>query len=66
MSVRRNSTPETTASQQRVAAKERSRAEDAAALASGQKTRERLRAENSHFRRIAHEPIQWDKTKRLS
>ena len=48
---------------QRAAEKQRSRDEDARALASGEKTREQLRLENSHFRELAHEPIQWDGTR---
>jgi hypothetical protein len=50
----------------RVAAKEQSRAADARALSTGEKTPEQLRAENSHFRSFAQEPILWDKVKRLS
>jgi hypothetical protein len=49
----------------RAAAKQRSRDEDALALASGEKTREQLRVENGHFRQIAHEPIQWHKMRRI-
>jgi len=60
-----NCEAELTASE-RAAFKERSRAEDAKALATGRKTPAQLRDENSPFRRIAHEPIQWDKNKRLS
>jgi hypothetical protein len=45
----------------RAAEKQRSRDADARAVATGEKTREQLRLENSHFREIAHEPIQWDK-----
>lgn len=44
----------------RAAEKAASRAADAEALATGTKTREQLRAENGHFRGIAHEPIRWD------
>jgi hypothetical protein len=50
-------------SSERAAEKQRSRDEDARALASGAKSRKQLRLENSHFRLIAHEPIQWDKTR---
>lgn len=49
---------------ERAAEKQRSRDADAAALKSGEKTREQLREENSHFRNIAHQPIQWDKMRR--
>lgn len=45
---------------ERAAEKQRSRDADAAALAAGEKTREQLREENSHFRDIAREPILWD------
>jgi hypothetical protein len=48
----------------RAAEKQRSRDEDARAVAAGEKTREQLRVENSHFRDIAHEPIQWDEMRR--
>lgn len=47
---------------ERAAEKQRSREADARALATGTKTREDLRRENSHFRAFAHDPIQWDKT----
>jgi hypothetical protein len=50
----------------RNAEKAASRAQDAADLASGKKTREQLRRENSHFRELAQAPILWDKIKRLS
>jgi hypothetical protein len=46
----------------RAAQKQQSRKADALALASGAKTREDLRRENSHFREIAHDSIQWDDT----
>lgn len=49
-------------SAQRAAEKQRSRDEDAAAIASGAKTQAQLREENSHFRHLAHDPINWDKT----
>ena len=49
---------------ERAAEKQRERDADARALAAGVKTREQLRLENSHFRDIAHEPIQWDKMRR--
>lgn len=45
----------------RAAEKQRSRDADAQALESGAKSPEALRRENSHFRHLAHEPIQWDK-----
>lgn len=48
----------------RAAEKQRSRDEDVRAVASGSKTLEELRLENSHFREIAHEPIQWDQMRR--
>lgn len=48
---------------ERAKQKQQSRDEDAEALASGKKTAEQLRLENSHFRHVAHEPIQWDKCK---
>jgi hypothetical protein len=48
--------------EERQAEKQRARDQDAADLASGRKTREQLREENSLFRRIAHQPIQWDLT----
>lgn len=47
---------------ERAAQKQRSREQDAEDLASGRKTREQLRLENSHFRELAHEPILWDET----
>jgi hypothetical protein len=50
------------APQVRASEKQRSRDADARALATGVKTREDLRRENSPFRALAHEPIQWDKT----
>lgn len=46
---------------ERAAEKQRSRDADAQALASGTKTAEQLRIENSHFRDIAKEPIDWSK-----
>ncbi len=46
----------------RAAEKQSSREADARALATGAKSRDDLRRENSHFRELAHEPIQWDKT----
>jgi hypothetical protein len=46
---------------ERAAQKQRARDADERAIASGEKTREQLRLENSHFREVAHEPIQWDK-----
>ena len=49
--------------EERAAEKQASRDKDAADLASGAKTREQLREKNSHFRDVAHDPIQWDKTK---
>jgi hypothetical protein len=51
---------------ERAADKQRSRDADEHALATGEKTPAQLRLENSHFRVIAHEPIQWHKTKRLA
>lgn len=51
-------------STERAAEKQRSRDTDTAALRSGEKTRAQLRDENSHFRDIAHQPIQWDKMPR--
>ena len=47
----------------RAAKKQRSRDEDQRALTTGVKTREDLRLENSHFRELAHDAIQWDKTR---
>lgn len=46
----------------REAQKQASRDADAQALADGSKTREQLREENSHFRDVAHDPIDWDRT----
>jgi hypothetical protein len=48
--------------EERAAEKQRSRDEDARALATGAKSRDDLRRENHHLRAIAHDPIQWDKT----
>jgi hypothetical protein len=45
----------------RAAQKQRLRDADQRAVACGEVTREQLRLENSYFREIAHEPIQWDK-----
>lgn len=50
---------------ERAAEKQRSRDADARAVETGEKTREQLRVENSHFHEIAHEPIQWDKMRRI-
>jgi hypothetical protein len=47
---------------ERAAEKQRSRDADERAVASGVKSREDLRLENSHFREIAHKPILWNKT----
>lgn len=49
---------------ERAAEKQRSRDADVRAVARGEKSREQLRLENSHFREIAHEPIQWDQMQR--
>jgi hypothetical protein len=46
----------------RAAEKQRSRDADERAVASGVKSRDDLRRENSHFREIAHKPILWHKT----
>jgi hypothetical protein len=46
----------------RAAEKQRSRDADARAVVTGSKSRDALHRENSHFRELAHEPIQWDKT----
>lgn len=46
----------------RAAEKQRSRDADERAVASGAKSREDLRRENSHFREIARKPILWNKT----
>jgi len=54
---------ETFDANERAAEKQRSRDDDARALASGAKSRDQLRLENSHFREFAHEPIQWEKTR---
>lgn len=40
-----------------------SRLQDHHDLESGTKTPEQLRLDNSHFREVAHEPIEWEKTK---
>jgi hypothetical protein len=49
--------------QEREVAKQRTREADAHALATGAKSQDELRDENSHFREIAREPIQWHKTR---
>jgi hypothetical protein len=49
----------------RAAEKQRSRDDDTRALDAGEISREQLRLENSAFREIAHEPIQWDKLRRI-
>jgi hypothetical protein len=46
---------------ERAAEKQRSREADAHALASGVKSQDELRNENSPFLEIAHEPIQWQR-----
>lgn len=46
----------------RASEKQASRDEDARRLETGETLRSDLRRENSHFRHLAHEPIQWDKT----
>lgn len=46
--------------EQRQAEKQRSRDDDDDALRSGRKPREQLREANSHFRRVAKEPLKWD------
>lgn len=50
---------------QRSAEKASSRADDERALAAGEKSREQLRQENSHFAALAHSPISWGDVKRL-
>lgn len=45
----------------RQAEKEAARQQDEEDLRSGKITREQLRERNSHFRDVAHEPLDWDK-----
>jgi hypothetical protein len=62
MSTKRKKRPSSLTFAKRAAAKQQSREQDAKDLASGRKTSEQLRLENSHFRDLAREPILWDET----